>query len=90
MGDDDAAVAAYTEAAAELEEAGASRHAAEVWRHLADSLVALGRTEEAIVAYRNAADAVGVPAVPGRPPASVRRSVSAARGACRTDRTPVR
>jgi transcriptional regulator with XRE-family HTH domain len=65
-GDIDAAVKSFTEAAADLHASGAQRQAASAWRELAESLVGVGRTSEALDAYRAASDAVGVPA-----PASV-------------------
>jgi tetratricopeptide (TPR) repeat protein len=65
-GDVSTAVTTYTEAAVELEQVGATRQAAAVWRQLADALASLGATADAMVAYRRVADAAGIP---GRPPA---------------------
>lgn len=65
-GDIPKAVASYTAAAAELRHAGAQRQAASAWRELAESLVQIGRTEEALDAYRQAANAAGVSQAPER------------------------
>lgn len=65
-GDIPKAVASYAAAAAELRRAGAQRQAASAWRELAESLVQLGRNEEALDAYRQAADAAGVSKAPAR------------------------
>jgi len=63
-GDVTGAVDAYTCAASELRASGARRQAAAAWRELAESLVQLGRAEEALDAYRAAADAAGVSRAP--------------------------
>lgn len=63
-GDLDAAAASYAQAAAALRASGAQRQAATAWRELAESLARLGRTGEALDAYRAAADAAGVLAPP--------------------------
>lgn len=65
-GDVTGAIASYVKAAAELRRAGAQRQAASAWRELAESLVCLGRAEEALDAYRQAADAAGVSKAPER------------------------
>jgi len=76
-GDATAAVACYSAAAAELRRAGAQRQAASAWRELAESLIQLGRTEEALEAYRQATDAAGVSRAPDR----VKQSHTASRRA---------
>jgi tetratricopeptide (TPR) repeat protein len=65
-GDATAAVACYSAAAVELRGAGAQRQAASAWRELAESLIQLGRADEALDAYREAADAAGVTKAPER------------------------
>jgi transcriptional regulator with XRE-family HTH domain len=59
-GDSDGAVSAYTEASRDLKTFGAHRMAAAAWRELAEALARLGRSEEALDAYRQASDAAGV------------------------------
>lgn len=63
-GDLDAAAASYAQAATALRASGAQRQAASAWRELAESLARLGRTAEALDAYRAAADSAGVVAPP--------------------------
>lgn len=63
-GDVDGAVGFYTDAAGDLRKAGAVRQAASAWRELADALTEMDRTDEALEAYRYAADAAGVTAAP--------------------------
>lgn len=58
----DAAVDSYAQAAKDLQASGAQRQAAAAWRELAERLVRLGRTDEALNAYRAASDALGLPA----------------------------
>jgi transcriptional regulator with XRE-family HTH domain len=61
LGNRDAEVLdALTQAAEGLERAGSSREAAGVWRELAEALVALGRTADAVNAFRKAIDAADV------------------------------
>jgi tetratricopeptide (TPR) repeat protein len=64
LADDDGAVSAYELAAADLRNAGADRQAATAWRELAEALARLGRAEEALDAYRRAADSAGVSRTP--------------------------
>lgn len=52
----------YSKAADEMRASGAHRHAAAAWRELGEGLARLGRTEEALEAYRAASDAAGVAA----------------------------
>ncbi len=61
-GDTEAAVRSYARAASELGSSGALRQAASAWRELAEALAGLGRTDEALDAYRRASDAAGVAA----------------------------
>jgi tetratricopeptide (TPR) repeat protein len=75
QGDNDGAVASYELAAADLRNAQADRQAASAWRQLAEALAQLGRSDEAIEAYRRAADSAGV----SRAPDAASTSVAAAR-----------
>ncbi|HSS68656.1 MAG TPA: helix-turn-helix domain-containing protein [Nocardioidaceae bacterium] len=77
-GDDNGAIASYELAAADLKNAGADRQAASVWRELAEALAKLGRPDEALQAYRRAADSAGVSRVPERAESSRADSVSGA------------
>jgi tetratricopeptide (TPR) repeat protein len=70
-GDHDGAVATYELAAADLRNAGADRQAASAWRELAEALARLGRADEALEAYRRAADSAGVSRTPEVPAASL-------------------
>jgi tetratricopeptide (TPR) repeat protein len=70
QGDDGGAIASYELAAADLRSAGADRQAASAWRELAEALARLGRADEALEAYRRAADSAGVSRAPDRAPAS--------------------
>jgi len=63
-GDVEAAAASYAAAAADLRASGADRQAASAWREVAESLARLGRTDEALDAYRAATNAAGVQAPP--------------------------
>jgi tetratricopeptide (TPR) repeat protein len=65
-GDDDGAIASYELAAADLQKAGADRQAASAWRELAEALARLDRPDDALQAYRRAADSAGVSRVPDR------------------------
>lgn len=65
-GDVEAAAACYAAAAADLRASGADRQAASAWREVAESLARLGRTDEALDAYRAASNAAGVLAPPYR------------------------
>jgi tetratricopeptide (TPR) repeat protein len=60
LGDDSGAVTAYELAATDLRNAGADRQAASAWRELAEALVRLGQPDDALDAYRRAADSAGV------------------------------
>jgi tetratricopeptide (TPR) repeat protein len=62
------ATQSYILATRQLTEAGASRHAASVWREVADSIATLGLTSEAMDAYRRTIEAVGVPSAPSTKP----------------------
>lgn len=76
-GDVTGAHQAYALAASELRHAGARRQAASAWRELAESLARLGLADEALDAYREAADAAGVskaPAAKAGSHAAARRS----------------
>ena len=77
-GDDDGAIASYELAAADLKNAGADRQAAAVWRELAEALAQLDRPDEALQAYRRAADSAGVSRVPERAESSRQGVVSGA------------
>lgn len=79
-GDLDAAAERYAQAASELRASGARRQAASAWRELAESLARVGRTTEALDAYRCATDAAGVVA-PHYQLDRIRRSKSGARRA---------
>jgi tetratricopeptide (TPR) repeat protein len=59
-GDVEAAAITYAAAAADLRASGADRQAASAWREVAESLARLGRSEEALDAYRAASNAAGV------------------------------
>lgn len=63
-GDEAAAVLAYARAATDLSAMRASRQAAAGWRELAESFNSLGRVEQALDAYREAATAAGITAPP--------------------------
>jgi len=63
-GDINGALDSYTRAAQELRNSGARRQAASAWRELAESLIRLGRPDEALDAYREATDAAGVSRAP--------------------------
>jgi transcriptional regulator with XRE-family HTH domain len=67
VGDVDAAAASLVRAASDLGLSGNARHAAPVWRELADDFLALGMIEEAVIAYQQTADAAGVPRPPQIP-----------------------
>jgi tetratricopeptide (TPR) repeat protein len=71
-GDETAALAAYVDSAEALEQVGARRQAAPVWRELASVLKAMGRINEAYTAMERLATAMGVPEVPIRPIAARR------------------
>jgi tetratricopeptide (TPR) repeat protein len=66
-GDVNAASASLARAASDLGLAANARHAAPVWRELADDFLALGMVEQAVVAYQQTADAAGVPRPPQIP-----------------------
>jgi tetratricopeptide (TPR) repeat protein len=72
-GDEVEAEAAYRKAANALDEVGATRAAAQVWRELADVLHRMGRLEEAIGVFGRVATALGAPAVPVQPVRSATR-----------------
>jgi tetratricopeptide (TPR) repeat protein len=79
-GDDDGAIAAYELAAIDLRNAEADRQAASAWRQLAEAQARLGRSDEAIEAYRRAADSAGVSApAPASTASTASTSVAAAR-----------
>jgi tetratricopeptide (TPR) repeat protein len=79
MGDSDAAANELQRAAATLQVAGSGREAAAVWRELAETFLDVGKQTEAIQAFRQAADAVGVSR--RRHPADVSPTGSNAAGA---------
>lgn len=60
-GDEAAALLAYSRATHDLAAMGATRQAAAAWRELAEVFSSLGRVQEALDAYRHAADAASVP-----------------------------
>jgi tetratricopeptide (TPR) repeat protein len=64
LGDDGGAVSAYELAASDLRTAGADRQAASAWRELAEAMARLGRADDALDAYRRAADSAGVSRTP--------------------------
>jgi tetratricopeptide (TPR) repeat protein len=64
QGDSDGAIASYRLAAEDLRNAEADRQAASAWRELAEALAGLDRTDEALEAYRLAADSAGVSRAP--------------------------
>jgi tetratricopeptide (TPR) repeat protein len=66
-GDEAEALAAYQDAATLLDGVGASRHAAQIWRELADVLHRTGRLEDALAVFDRVATALGAPAAPTRP-----------------------
>ena len=78
QGDSDGAIASYRLAAEDLRNAEADRQAASAWRELAEALARLDRTDEALEAYRLAADAAGLSRAPDAAP-SVTPSEAAAR-----------
>jgi len=84
-GNAQAAIEAYTQSAADLHACGAHRQAAAAWRDLAERLVRLGRTSEALDAYRASGDAVGLPAPTGNL-SRITHSRSADRAVEATDR----
>jgi tetratricopeptide (TPR) repeat protein len=59
-GDHRGALQTFAVAAADLREIGADRQAAAAWRELAEVLIKLGRPDDALDAYRRAADSAGV------------------------------
>lgn len=61
-GDEAAALMAYARATTDLAAMGASRQAATGWRELAEVFSRLGRLEQALDAYRQAATAAGIAA----------------------------
>ena len=61
MGDTEAALSTYRDAAQDFEASSAARYAATAWRRVAQLLVDLGRHEEANEAYARLADASGIP-----------------------------
>lgn len=61
-GDEAAALLAYARATTDLKAMGASRQAAAGWRELAEVFSRLGRIEQALDAYRQAATAAGIAA----------------------------
>jgi tetratricopeptide (TPR) repeat protein len=63
-GNEAEALAAYQDAATVLDGVGASRHAAQVWRELADVLHRMGRLEDALAVFDRVATALGAPAAP--------------------------
>lgn len=63
-GDTEGAIASYELAAADLRNAGADRQAASAWRELAEALARVDRPDEALEAYRLAADSAGVSRAP--------------------------
>ena len=75
IGDHADALKVFTAAAHDLRALGADRQAAAAWRELAELLSALGMTDEALDAYRQATDAAGV----NLPPAQVSPALHAAR-----------
>jgi tetratricopeptide (TPR) repeat protein len=77
-GDHDAAVVSYELAAADLQKAGAARQAATAWRELAEALARLDRPDDALQAYRRAADSAGVSRAPKRTGAGVAAAGSGA------------
>jgi len=80
-GDQDGALFAYLRASEDLRSIGASRQAAAAWRELAEVFVQMGRDMDALAAYRQAADASGVPApagvaVPAAAPQATRQGIT--------------
>jgi tetratricopeptide (TPR) repeat protein len=67
LGNDAAANQAYEGAAADLARAGANRQAASAWLELAEICEAMGRSAEALAAYRKASAAAGLRAAPAMP-----------------------
>ena len=63
-GNIEAATESYTRAASALRATGAQRQAASAWRELAENLARLGRSQEALDAYRAASDAAGIAKAP--------------------------
>jgi tetratricopeptide (TPR) repeat protein len=64
QGDHGGAVTSFELAAADLRHAGAARQAAAAWRELAEAQAGIGRSDEALEAYRRAADSAGVSRAP--------------------------
>lgn len=67
LGNEEAARQAYQVAAGDLSKAGAVRQAASAWLELAEVSVAMGRSDEALDAYRKASLAAGLRAAPAVP-----------------------
>jgi tetratricopeptide (TPR) repeat protein len=74
LGKIDLAVETYAHAVRNLDGCGSSRQAGAVWRELADALSAIGRVQEAMIAYRRAADAAGLPGLGALAPGLARTS----------------